>query len=228
MNMSEEDIEKFLVKNLHIVEDDMKFLGRQVPVKYGIIDILAKDQNGTKCAIEVKMNVNDAVVSQLARYYISKDKKIRVILVCDHIPKKIRDLCDFFGFETKEIDFSIYFPNGFPSNKKKLPILKKMEIKRRERSCENRENIIKILKSNPEGISAYEISRILIGKEKFSYKKFNRVYRNVRYHLLKLKEWGRIKELDHIMTKYFGGKEKIPFVLTEDVEKEGFKLDSSD
>lgn len=56
--ISEQDIEEYLTKNLHRLEIGLKLLDRQYPTKYGKIDIFCMDRNKKYVIIEIKKTSN--------------------------------------------------------------------------------------------------------------------------------------------------------------------------
>lgn len=102
--VSEYQIEEILYVNPEMIEDGLTIIGRQHQTANGIIDLLAKDKDGTLVIIEVKVNAEHDAVSQIAKYFIYfkkevPDEKIRSILIAKNIPREVRDLCEFFNIE---------------------------------------------------------------------------------------------------------------------------------
>lgn len=96
VELPESLIEEKLAKNLSIIEDGLKLLGRQVPIPMGgRIDILAKDRHGNSVIIEVKgTRADDAVLTQLLDYISSyeettKDENVRGIIVAQSFTKRL-------------------------------------------------------------------------------------------------------------------------------------------
>ncbi|TKI10399.1 DUF91 domain-containing protein, partial [Bacillus cereus] len=59
MNGPESLLEDILCDHIFVIEEGMSFIERQYRVENGIIDIIAKDKNGTKCIIELKTVEDD-------------------------------------------------------------------------------------------------------------------------------------------------------------------------
>jgi len=77
MEVPERLIENALAENLEVIEEGLRFAGRQVEVPgVGRIDILAYDKNGTPVVIEVKSGkADDATLTQLLAYMSEIGKK---------------------------------------------------------------------------------------------------------------------------------------------------------
>lgn len=91
----ERDIEDHLIHHLEGIEKGLAYVDRQVVVDVGRIDILAKDANGQRVVIEVKVGeAKDSAVGQIARYlgwYARADgKPARGILVAAEFPDGVR------------------------------------------------------------------------------------------------------------------------------------------
>jgi hypothetical protein len=79
---NEKMLESYISHNIGIVETDMKLVDTQVKVKDGVIDILAKDKNGTACIIELKVRSNDKNLIWQSAYYQSEiEEDVRVITI---------------------------------------------------------------------------------------------------------------------------------------------------
>lgn len=86
-SITENDVEDYVIKNLHLLEDGMKYLDRQVIISEGRIDILAKDKNNVYTIIEVKINEDKNIIWQCIYYpeeirKIYKQTKVRMITLC--------------------------------------------------------------------------------------------------------------------------------------------------
>lgn len=67
-DISEEDLESFIVDNIELVEKGMRFVDRQVDVPGGIIDIVARDASNNICIIEIKINEDKSIIWQALHY----------------------------------------------------------------------------------------------------------------------------------------------------------------
>lgn len=82
--ITEKDLEDYVIQNLDIFEEGLVCIGRQVEVKDGVIDILAKDKNDDIVIIELKIEEAKSIVWQSIHYPAEiRDKyrsnKIRMI-----------------------------------------------------------------------------------------------------------------------------------------------------
>jgi len=87
------EIEKGIISNPEILEEELELIGKQYPTSVGYIDILYKDKNENFVVIEVKRGTGSYnVVGQIQKYMawvnenLAKDKQVRGIIVvkeCD-------------------------------------------------------------------------------------------------------------------------------------------------
>ena len=95
--ITEEDLEDYLVLNLEKIEEGMSFVGRQVAVEGGIIDILAKDKNNILSIIELKTDTNKDLIWQCLYYPEAikkeyKTNKVRMITLSPEYKQKIKNV----------------------------------------------------------------------------------------------------------------------------------------
>lgn len=99
--IEEKKVEDFIIQNLRIIEDDLKFVERQVSVDGGRLDILAKDKNNVYTIIEVKVDEDKELIWQSIYYPKAiKDKfkanKVRMLTLCPnyspHMLKALKEL----------------------------------------------------------------------------------------------------------------------------------------
>ncbi len=94
--MPERLIEDALAENLEVIEEGLRFAGRQVDVpSIGRIDILAYDKNGAPVVIEVKSGkADDATLTQLLAYMSEIEKKEgkmpRGVIIAEDFTRKLR------------------------------------------------------------------------------------------------------------------------------------------
>ena len=105
---SERIFEDILVKYPELIEDKLKFVGRQVNHFGKRIDILFEDRFNEKLIIELKKdNLDRNALSQVMEYegYIlsEKDPSARVMLIANRIPLNLKKAMDHHGIEYKEI-----------------------------------------------------------------------------------------------------------------------------
>ena len=93
--INESNIESYLINNLNLIEEGLKFVSRQYEIRNGRLDILAIDKNGTYVIIELKIKANKDIVWQ-ASYYPEQFKKekslenVRFIAMAPHFPVQIK------------------------------------------------------------------------------------------------------------------------------------------
>mgnify|MGYP001370442623 CR=1 FL=1 len=105
---SERIFEDILVKYPELIEDKLKFVGRQVNHFGKRIDILFEDRFNEKLIIELKKdNLDRNALSQVMEYegYIlsEKDPSARVMLIANRIPLNLKKAMNHHGIEYKEI-----------------------------------------------------------------------------------------------------------------------------
>lgn len=90
--ITEADLEKYLVRNLNVLEDGLKFIERQVVIEDGRIDILAKDKKDNYVIIELKVVEDKEVVYQSIYYPLQFKrerglKNVRMMVVAPRLPE---------------------------------------------------------------------------------------------------------------------------------------------
>lgn len=93
IKISEKKLEKYLMKNLHLLEDGLSFFGRQIALEKGIIDILAKDKDGKLVIIELKVEDDKDLLWQEKYYQDEIEKRFqerpRFMAIAPHLPSHI-------------------------------------------------------------------------------------------------------------------------------------------
>jgi hypothetical protein len=90
LNGPEALLEELLCSHIEVIEEGMSFVERQYKVENGIIDIIAKDKNGTKCIIELKVVADDKNLAWQSAYYPSCfDEDIRMITIAPNYSDRI-------------------------------------------------------------------------------------------------------------------------------------------
>ena len=79
--ITEKTFEDYVVSNLSLLEEDLVCIGRQIEVDGGIIDLLARDKNGTLTIIELKIDEDRTIVWQSIHY----PEEIKRIYGVDHV-----------------------------------------------------------------------------------------------------------------------------------------------
>lgn len=83
-------LEELLCDHIEVIEEGMSFVERQYKVENGIIDIIAKDKNGTKCIIELKVVADDKSLAWQSAYYPSCfDEDVRMITIAPNYTDRI-------------------------------------------------------------------------------------------------------------------------------------------
>ncbi len=106
---SEEDMQKAILLNPSIIEDDFTPIDYEKKVEPGFIDVYGVDKEGRMVVIEIKRRTasKDAVL-QLARYIksikTSAGREVRGILVAPKISREAWDLLTLLGLSFKRID----------------------------------------------------------------------------------------------------------------------------
>lgn len=106
--LSERIFEDILVKYPELIEDRLKFIGRQVTHFGKRIDMLFEDRFNEKLIVELKKdNLDRNALSQVMEYegYIlsEKDPSARVMIIANRIPLNLKKAMDHHGIEYKEI-----------------------------------------------------------------------------------------------------------------------------
>lgn len=74
-DMTEKELEDYLVNHIDIIEKDLVYIDRQVKIDGGVLDIIAKDKNNNYVVIELKTNNRDKrLVWQSIHYKTEIDK----------------------------------------------------------------------------------------------------------------------------------------------------------
>lgn len=109
--MLEKHFENVLQRYPELIEEGLKFSGRQVNVGGKFVDLLFEDRHGQKLIVELKQGiVKREHVAQLLDYegyFLTDDNpNIRVMLIGNRVPPNLRNSLDHHGFEWKEISVS--------------------------------------------------------------------------------------------------------------------------
>ena len=111
------DVVNQIINNSSIIEEGLRVVKREKPVKSGIIDLFCYDKNHTPVIIEVKRSLaNISSVHQLRMYVkdIKKDidkAKVRGILCAPKIPDMVKHLLSDYGLEWKEVERKVMLPD---------------------------------------------------------------------------------------------------------------------
>lgn len=100
--VNEKDLQLYCSKNIQDIEKGLHFLGTEVPVKNGYIDILAIDKDGYICILELKNIEDDKGIIQQCLYYPEAIKAdCRVITIAPGYSKNILHTLKKLKIETK-------------------------------------------------------------------------------------------------------------------------------
>jgi len=107
----EAEYQKYVRENLAQIEEGLIVISEQYKVPTGKIDIFARDKNGNDVLIELKHpSASSSAIGQLLKYRedykkMSKNEKVRCILVAPQVPERIKDLLGQNQMEHREIAF---------------------------------------------------------------------------------------------------------------------------
>lgn len=92
--ITESDVEKYLKKNLAIIEEGLEYVDSQYTIKDGRIDILAKDINNKYVIVELKIEEDKSIFWQALYYPMQFAKEhhldyVRMIIVSSALPEHI-------------------------------------------------------------------------------------------------------------------------------------------
>lgn len=109
--ITETDLEKFLIKNLNLIEPNLRYIDRQYQLEEGRIDILAKDKNNQIVIIELKIAADKKLIWQCLYYpkEIAKktNSKIRMIAIAPNYPSYLLDILKDINVELYSYDIKI-------------------------------------------------------------------------------------------------------------------------
>lgn len=74
-DVSEEELEQYLMRNLHVLQPDLKMIGNQVVLPEGRMDILAREAGGRDVIIEVKVEKDTDIIWQRMYYELEWKKR---------------------------------------------------------------------------------------------------------------------------------------------------------
>jgi RecB family endonuclease NucS len=111
------DVVNQIINNPSIIEEGLRVVKREKPVKSGMIDLFCYDKNHTPVIIEVKRSLaNISSVHQL-RMYVKDTKKdidkakVRGILCAPKIPDMVKHLLLDYGLEWMEVERKVMLPD---------------------------------------------------------------------------------------------------------------------
>lgn len=94
--VKEKEVENYFKNNINLIKEGLKVIKTQYKLEYGIIDILAKDDNNTIYIIEVKTKKDKRLLWQVVYYYNSIKKiyhnsDVKFIVVSPKLPEHMVD-----------------------------------------------------------------------------------------------------------------------------------------
>ncbi len=127
---SERELSAQLMNDLSFLEEGLRPVKAEVPLRKGTVDILGEDAQGRLVVIEVKRRKAEfAAVTQLERYMRQvgkmKGRQTRGILVAPDIGKAALELLEQYGLEYYKFDFDVNQPRAqIRGVQKKQPTLR--------------------------------------------------------------------------------------------------------
>jgi len=107
----ENPIQKILADDPSILEEGMKFLGAEVDVEAGVIDILLQDAMGRVVVVEIETKANETAVAQVCRLAASysstakvAEDTMRKVIVCQQFEEKTVRACKGANVELYKLD----------------------------------------------------------------------------------------------------------------------------
>jgi len=102
LNYKEKDVENILIRQLDSIEKGLIFVGKQVPIKDGFIDILAKDKNDQYVVIEIKIKDDERLIWQCIYYPLQLKlekniEKVRTIVIAPSYSYKLKKALGYIG-----------------------------------------------------------------------------------------------------------------------------------
>ena len=110
--MNEYNFENYLENNPELLEKGLKVIQRQKKTYFGVIDLFCEDTEKRKVIIELKINPRMDSIAQVCKYIAAlikegyEKEELRAMLVSQKIDQPIKEVCNLFNIETKEIPFT--------------------------------------------------------------------------------------------------------------------------
>jgi hypothetical protein len=100
----ENDLEDYIIQHLEDIEEGLTYMGRQIILDEGRIDILAKDANDGIVIIELKIKADKRIVWQCAYYPMEIQKRyphknIRMFVIMPNYPRHLLEPLRLFNVE---------------------------------------------------------------------------------------------------------------------------------
>lgn len=113
----EADVVNDILKDPALIEDGLRIVKREKPVRTGSIDLYGYDKDHVPVVIEVKRSLATISAVHQLRMYVSdikKDRKelvVRGILCAPRVPGMVRKLLEEHGLEWKEVERRVVLPD---------------------------------------------------------------------------------------------------------------------
>ena len=112
------DVVNQIISNPTIIEEGLRIVKREKPVKTGSIDLFGFDKNHIPVVIEVKRSVATISSIHQLRMYVKdikkdrKEPKVRGILCAPRVPDMVKKLLEEHGLEWREVERKIILPDN--------------------------------------------------------------------------------------------------------------------
>jgi hypothetical protein len=112
------DVVNQIVRDPSIIEDGLRIIKREKPVKTGSIDLYGFDKNHIPVVIEVKRSLATISSVHQLRMYVTdikkdrKEPKVRGILCAPRVPDMVKKLLEEQRLEWREVERKIVLPDN--------------------------------------------------------------------------------------------------------------------
>ena len=113
----ESDVVNDIVKDPSLIEDGLRIVKREKPVRTGSIDLYGYDKDHVPVVIEVKRSLATISAVHQLRMYVTdikkdrKEPKVRGILCAPRIPDMVKKLLEEHGLEWQEVERRVVLPD---------------------------------------------------------------------------------------------------------------------
>jgi len=111
------DVVNQIVSNPSIVEEGLRIVKREKPVKTGSIDLYGFDKDHVPVVIEVKRSLATISSVHQLRMYVTdikkdrKEPKVRGILCAPRVPDMVKKLLEEHDLEWREVERKVILPD---------------------------------------------------------------------------------------------------------------------
>jgi RecB family endonuclease NucS len=111
------DVVNQIVSDPNLIEEGLRIVKREKPVKTGSIDLYGYDKDHTPIVIEVKRSLATISSVHQLRMYVTdikkdrKEPKVRGILCAPRIPDMVKKLLEEHGLEWREVERKVVLPD---------------------------------------------------------------------------------------------------------------------